>query len=81
MGGVFTIASVVDGMVHKSVVAILKKYEMNKLNWIYLIIIYLSRDVWSEIFNKLVHHIIKRKDSLRNINYFERKSLIFILSN
>ncbi|CAD8177444.1 unnamed protein product [Paramecium pentaurelia] len=32
LGGVFTIASIVDGMIHKSVVALLKKYEMGKLS-------------------------------------------------
>ncbi|KAM3127184.1 hypothetical protein pb186bvf_020703 [Paramecium bursaria] len=32
VGGVFTIASVLDGMVHKSVVHILRKMEMGKLN-------------------------------------------------
>ncbi|CAK80892.1 unnamed protein product (macronuclear) [Paramecium tetraurelia] len=32
LGGVFTIASIIDGMIHKSVVALLKKYEMGKLS-------------------------------------------------
>jgi len=32
LGGVFTVAGIIDGIFHKSIVALLKKAEMGKLH-------------------------------------------------
>lgn len=32
VGGVFTVAGIIDGMIHKSVITILKKHSQGKLN-------------------------------------------------
>lgn len=32
VGGVFTVAGIIDGMIHKSVVTILRKHQQGKLN-------------------------------------------------